>query len=327
MTLVDVGVTEEVRALALASAVSGGILARITRVDRGAVVVHGDDGERVVSVAKSMAQRTPPAIGDWVIVDSPRGSLAELLPRRTALVRRGAGKRETSQIVAANIDVVLVLIGLDGDFNLNRVDRYLALVGDSGARPFVLLTKAGLVTDAAEKLGLVRAHAPSVDAAFVDVVLGVHADLPRTLVPLGVTAALVGSSGAGKSTLVNYLVGTTVASTRAVRDRDDRGVHTTSRRELFRIDSGGVVIDTPGMRELGLRAETSLDEAFPEIAAAALRCKFSNCGHATEAGCAVKAAITAGELEAHRLARYRALSLEQLGRASGPRDAIRRKPR
>ncbi|HTJ80239.1 MAG TPA: ribosome small subunit-dependent GTPase A [Polyangiaceae bacterium] len=325
MTLADVGLSDRVLAQVASSAKRDAKLARITRVDRGAVVVHDDDGERVVSVAKSMAQRTPPAIGDWALVDVGRGALAELLPRWSALVRRAAGRREVSQVVAANIDLVLVLIGLDGDFNLRRLDRYLALVGDSGARPYVLLTKAGLVADADAKVAEVRAHCPGIDVAAVDVVLGVNADLPRALVPPGTTAALVGSSGVGKSTLVNHLLGATVAATRAVRDRDDRGVHTTSRRELFRVEGGGVVIDTPGMRELGMSRETSLDEAFPEIVHEALSCKFTDCRHATEAGCAVKRAIAEGRIEARRLASFEALRLEQTERSSSARDAIRRK--
>lgn len=326
MTLLEVGVTPRVLALASASASGLGSLARVTRVDRGAVVVHTETDDRVISVAKSMAVKTPPAIGDWVLVDALRGSVGALLPRTTTLVRRAAGKRDRGQVVAANLDVVLVLLGLDADYNLRRLDRYLALVGESGARPVVLLTKAGLVPDAGSRVLEVEKHAPGVEVIAVDVVLGIRAEAPAALIPIGVTAAVVGSSGVGKSTLVNHLLGSDVQGTRAVRTRDDRGVHTTSRRELFRVPGGGVVIDTPGMRELGLwGAGATLEESFPEIAEAALRCKFTDCRHAGEIGCAVEAAVREGAIDPARLVSFTTLRKELAPGDRGARDAIRRK--
>jgi ribosome biogenesis GTPase len=191
----------------------------------------------------------------------------------------------------------------------------------------VLLTKAGLVPDADARALEVERHAPGIEVVAIDVVLGVHADAALRLVPRGTTAALVGSSGVGKSTLVNYLIGSEIQGTNAVRSRDDRGVHTTSRRELFRVPGGGVVIDTPGMRELGLWGPgASLEEAFPEITEAALHCKFTDCRHAGEAGCAVQKALGEGRIDPARLASFATLHKELATRERAARDAIRRKP-
>lgn len=309
-------------------------LGRVMRVDRGYVHVATSEGERSVHVPKGLLregdgrrtlERTPVS-GDWVAVDVARGAVAGVLPRKTQFVRRAAGKRDEAQVIASNIDVVLVLMGLDGDFNLRRLERYLTLTSESGARAVVLLTKAGLCEDVAARVAEVEAVAGGAPVHAIDVISGFDAEAPLAYLGPGVTAALIGSSGVGKSTLANFLMGTEVMRTREVRAHDDRGKHTTTHRELFVTERGGVVIDTPGMRELAMWGDaTSLDTAFPDVIALALGCRFSDCGHGNEPGCAVRAAVHGGALAADRLASYAALSAELADRdARGPRS---RRPR
>ncbi len=305
-------------------------LGRVMRVDRGFVQVVSSAGERSVHVPKGLLregdkrrtlERTP-VTGDWVAIDPSKGAVASVLPRKSQFVRGAAGKRDEAQVVAANIDVVFVLMGLDGDFNLRRLERYLTLTSESGARAVVLLTKAGLCEDVPARVAEVRGSAGGAPVHALDVLAGIDSDAPRAYLGAGITAALIGSSGVGKSTLANYLMGAEVMRTREVRAHDDRGKHTTSHRELFLTEWGGVVIDTPGMRELALWGDpASLDAAFPDVLAIALACRFSDCGHGAEPGCAVRAAVQAGTLAGDRLASYAALSAELAERESrGPRS-------
>ncbi len=320
--LESLGLREEVLQRFEEVAPAGSELARATCVERGFATVVSARGEASVHVPKGMLRsiEQTPVTGDWLAVDPQKQSVARVLPRFSAVLRGAAGRRDEPQVVAANVDWVFVLMGLDGDYNLRRLERYLTLVADSGAEPVVFLTKAGLVPEWPERAREVSGIAERVHA--IDVKSGIDQDLPRKYLGRGVTAALLGSSGVGKSTLANHLKHSAVAKTQPVRERDDRGKHTTSRRELFVLEEGGVIIDTPGMRELSLWGDReSLDVSFPDVAALALGCKFTDCGHAGEPGCAVQKALASGTIDAARFASYQALLAEVLGQDSRRRPA------
>ncbi len=292
----------------------GAFPARVARVDQSQVTVWSERGAHRARLSPALRRSTsPPAVGDWAIVVSRGGDsrVERLLPRSTVVARRGAGRAVGRQVVAANLDTVFVVCGLDGDFSLRRLERYLVAVGDGGASPVVLLTKAGscdavrqCVEDAQEIAGSAPVHA-------IDVVAGINADVARAYLQPPVTVALVGSSGVGKSTLVNAWLGEQRQTTKTVRATDRRGRHTTSAGELFTLPSGAVVVDTPGMRQLGLWVdEDAVDDAFSDIGALAGRCRFRDCGHRTEPGCAVLDAVERGALSRDRVESHFALQRE-----------------
>lgn len=248
------------------------------------------------------------ATGDWVLLAERGGTfvVTRRLERRTALVRRAAGTSGEAQVVAANLDLAFVVTAADGDFVPARLDRYVAAVRGGGIEPVVVLNKSDLDPGGIGRfLGRVP---PGVDAVVASAALGVGVDELRARIRPGTTAGLVGSSGVGKSSLANALLGADAQATRAIR-ADGRGVHTTTRRELLLLPGGGVLVDTPGMRELGL-AEADLGGAFPDIDALAATCRFRDCAHATEPGCAVLAAIEQGELDPDRLRSFGKLQRE-----------------
>jgi ribosome biogenesis GTPase len=287
--------------------------ARVARVDAAVAVCWSDDGPLLARLPSRLrSPETRPAVGDWAVVrpsDPPR--MDALLPRATQFVRRAAGRRIEKQVVAANVDVVLCLSGLDGDFKPRRLERYLTTVRDGGARPVILLTKAGMCSDVPAQLELARAVAPGVPVHAMDVIDGIAPDAADEFLRPGITAALVGSSGVGKSTLINHLLGEARQATGDVRLSDGRGMHTTTARELIELPGGALVIDTPGMRELALWAdEHALDDAFADIDAVAQRCRFSDCRHGAEPDCAVRASVAAGEIDRARLDSYLALRRE-----------------
>lgn len=289
--------------------------ARIVEQHRSGYVVSEapDDGYTVESLPEWQRPRCPPqeraAVGDWVLVEGAQDAnprIVALLPRYSAIKRGGAGEHYVQQLIAANIDTVFVVCGLDADFNPRRIERYLLLIGGSGAAPVIVLTKAdtpGADLDAARAaladvmpdgtaiVGLNARDAGSVDG------------LARWLHP-GRTVVLVGSSGAGKSTLTNTLLGTDRMKTAAVRDSDARGRHTTTHRALIPLASGACLIDTPGMRELKPTGEEDVAESFTDIDALADTCRFRDCQHLNEPGCAVRAAIDADILAPARFANY-----------------------
>jgi ribosome biogenesis GTPase len=234
-----------------------------------------------------------------------------VLPRRTLFARRAAGRREDRQPIAANIDLVFLVCGLDGDFNLRRLERYLTLAAESGAAAVVVLNKSDLCADLAGRMAETMRVAGETPIVPVNTRTADGIAPLRAFLGTGRTVALLGSSGVGKSSIVNCLVGDNLLRTAAVRESDSRGRHTTTHRELIVLPEGGALIDTPGMRELQLWAtEDSLDQVFDEVAELAASCRFSDCSHTGDAGCAVQEALADGRLAADRWASYLKLRTE-----------------
>lgn len=289
---------------------AGSIAGRVGRVDRGECNVFTQDGEvRALSDSQRAQADVAPATGDWVAVaDDPELGLvvAAVLPRLTSIVRRDPSEQVIEQVLVANVDVVAVVHGLDRPVNPAQLERFLILAWDSGAQPVVVLTKADLV--AAEQIpDLVRLAtvAPDVAVIVTSVETGEGLDDFRQFVANQRSLVLLGPSGVGKSTLVNALVGDEIQETGQVREGDAKGRHTTTRRELIELPGGGVLIDTPGIRAVGVwEADLALDRVFADIAELAEQCRFRDCTHRTEPSCAVVAAVESNDLDADRLDRY-----------------------
>jgi ribosome biogenesis GTPase len=255
-----------------------------------------------------------PAVGDWVAVrlldGEDRAVIVEVLPRRTKFVRKQAGVQTAAQVVAANVDVVFVVSGLDQDLNPRRIERYLTLGWESGAFPVVVLTKSDLCDDVEGALDRLTPVTQGIDVHVASAVTGEGVEDLRVHLEGGRTAAFVGSSGVGKSSLINALADEELQEIAGVR-ADGKGRHTTTRRELISLPSGGVVLDTPGMRELQLwDSSEGIEGTFEEITSLMSMCKFSNCSHTSEPGCAVLEALRSGEISAERLESYRKLQRE-----------------
>jgi ribosome biogenesis GTPase len=297
----------------------GQVPARIASEHRGAYEAWSAAGSGWSRVAGRLRHEPEalPGVGDWVALDASPGPdrsaiIQRILERRTVFMRGSAGRTARAQVVAANVGVVFVVCGLDEDFNLHRIERYVARVWASRALPVVILSKADLVEDASVRVDEVAANTPGVAVLAISAKHGDGLAGLRTHLAPGRTVALVGSSGAGKSTLVNALLGEERMATGAVRARDGRGKHVTSHRQLVLLPAGGLLIDTPGMRELQLLDEAGLDAAFDDVAALAQRCRFTDCGHGAEPGCAVRGAVEAGTLEPDRFAHFLQLGREAL---------------
>ena len=256
-----------------------------------------------------------PAVGDWVAIEPAAGGgdarVIAVLPRRSRFSRRAAGDVTEEQVVAANIDVVFLVAGLDHNFNPRRIERYLLVAWESGAAPVIVLNKADLIDDPAAVVAAVGTVAPAVP------VYAVSCRAEGSLEPLrdhlgpGVTGALLGSSGVGKSTIVNRLVGHDLLRTHAVRDDDSKGRHTSANRQLVLLPAGGLLIDTPGMRELQLWDAGGLSDTFTDVASLAEGCRFRDCRHSGEPGCAVAEAVGSGALPAGRLESILKLAAER----------------
>ena len=256
-----------------------------------------------------------PAVGDWVLLHPEKNLIEVLLPRRTLLKRAAAGEHYRSQPIAANVDNVLVVCGLDLDFNPRRLERYHLLTIGSGARMVLVLTKADLCPDLNECVALLEPLAAAgVPMHAVNSKDRTTLDVLDPYFAAGSSSVLVGSSGAGKSTLTNTLLGIEKQRTNAVRANDSRGRHTTTHRALIRMPGGGCLIDTPGMRELKLSGEEAIDAgAFDDVEALTAQCRFRDCSHGSEPGCAVRAALDSGELDSERYANYVKLQGELAG--------------
>jgi ribosome biogenesis GTPase len=306
--------------------------ARVVAVHKETSIVRGPEGVDRPAVVSgrfrfdALAASDYPAVGDWVAIEasSPSASahdtavIAAVLPRRSAFrrsaadaSRRTAGNLVDEQVIAANVDVALIVAGLDGDFNLRRLERYLAVAWSSGVEPVVALNKTDVASDLEGRIVAVEAIGPGVPIVPMSARTGSGIDgLGPHLVP-GRTAVVLGSSGVGKSTLLNALLGEERQSTAAVREDDSRGRHTTTHRELFTLPGGVLLIDTPGIRSLEVAgADDGVDHAFGDVAALAAACRFADCRHEGEPGCAVQAAVDDGRLAPERLASHRKLERE-----------------
>jgi ribosome biogenesis GTPase len=307
---------------------------RVTTEERGVVHVATATGPVVATLAGRLRHASEqdveillPAVGDWVgLADAGPGSgvVQAVLPRSSAIIRRGPTDRSLpTQVLAANVDVAFVVTSLNSEFNLRRLERYVAVAWESGALPVVLLSKADLSPDVDGMRLAAEATAPGVEVLAVSAVSGDGIEAVRAHLGRGRTVVFIGSSGVGKSSLINALAGSELLATAGIREDDARGRHTTTRRQLVRLVDG-LVIDTPGLRELGLADGDGLADTFGEVDTIARGCRFGNCRHASEPGCAVRVALSDGRLDSARFAAFRKLEREA-HRAELAGDAVARK--
>lgn len=299
--------------------------AKVISQERDLYRVKSDKGEIFAEVSgkfryDAVTVSDFPAVGDYVLVNWPEdesnGVITALFPRKNCFVRKAAGKEHREQVVAANVDYVFICMSLNNDYNLRRLERYLSIAWDSGSSPVVVLTKADLCDDVELKITEVEQIAIGADVIAVSSYLNDLDQIYQYVKP-GKTVAFLGSSGVGKSTLINRLVGEDVIETQGLRD-DDKGRHTTTHREVMELDNGAFVIDTPGMRELGMwDSEAGIETTFSDIEELADRCKFRDCTHTGEPGCVVCKAIEDGTLDFERFESYLKLKKENAFAADG----------
>lgn len=295
--------------------IAGLLPARVSAQFTNQYRIWSEDGERTAEVSgkfqfQAATRGDFPAVGDWVLIQplpgENRAVIHGVLPRRTAMIRRAAGSVPVEQVIGANIDTLFIVNALNGDFNVRKIERYLVAAWESGAAPVVLLTKADLCDDAAGKLAEVSAAAPGVPVHAISALQDQGRSELRPYLQPGRTLAVTGSSGAGKSTLLNWLAGEERQLVQGVREDDARGRHTTTHRELFTLPEGYALMDTPGMRELQLwDSDAGREEAFADIQALGANCRFRDCKHETEIGCAIREAIRSGDLDEQRYANYK----------------------
>jgi len=321
MTLADLGWTDEWATAFAPHTAAGREPARVTLQLKGFWEVTTPDTARLAECTGKFLNETTgisamPAVGDWVVIeplpgDDTRALIHAVLPRRTKFSRKAAGEQQIEQVVAANVDTVFLVSSLDANFNLRRIERYLAAARSSGAQPVIALNKSDLSREAAALRAEVAAIARDVPIVVTSALKRGGVKPLRAWLQPRTTVAFLGSSGVGKSTLINELVGEEVQFTQEVRDIDGKGRHTTTQRELILSPDGVLIIDTPGMRELQpWQADEAVDDVFADIRQLILRCKFTDCAHTTEPGCAVAAALADGSLDLSRWNSYQRLRRE-----------------
>jgi ribosome biogenesis GTPase len=300
----------------------GSVPARVISESKGSYQLFSEYGELTARISGKMryhakAENQYPAVGDWVIVKplvaEQKGTIHALLPRKSKFSRKVAGERTGEQVVSANVDTIFIVSGLDGgrNFNLRRIERYLTLTRNSGATPVIVLNKIDICPDVDLCFRNVEAIATGISIHPVSAKERLGLDALRNYLIKGNTAAFLGSSGVGKSALINALLGVEKQDTGEVREDDRMGRHTTTKRELILLPGGGMVIDTPGMREIQMWADDDdLRGTFYDIEMLAQKCRFSDCSHNVESGCTVRAAIDHGDLDPARLESYRKLQNE-----------------
>ncbi|MFS0783243.1 ribosome small subunit-dependent GTPase A [Bacillus sp. 1P06AnD] len=293
--------------------------ARISSQHKDVYKAITQNGEIQARVSGKFAYATSspadfPAVGDWVLIDREAAGQGDavihhILPRKSVFERKSAGRSNDIQIVAANIDFLFICMSVNNDFNIRRLERYLSIAWDSGSMPVIVLTKADLCEDIGDRLAKVYEAAIGVDVVTVSVEEENSYLAVKNRVGFGKSAAFIGSSGVGKSTLINALMGEEVLAVNGIREEDDKGRHTTTHRQLLIMPDGGAVIDTPGMRELQLESG-DVSQSFSDIEEYAAHCRFSDCSHLKEPGCAVKEAIESGTLPSERFQNYLKLKRE-----------------
>lgn len=284
------------------------VIARVIAHHRSGYELATELGLRSIAMSHALPQMV---IGDWLLLDD-HSRFVRLLSRKSLFKRKAAGSQLAEQLIAANVDTLLIVCSLNHDFNLNRLERYLALAYDSGAEPLVVLTKKDLCPDAEVLKHRVQQLDPMLVVEVVNALDSDSCNKLHHLYRAGSTLAVVGSSGVGKSTLVNTLTGNTGQKTAAIRSDDSKGRHTTTARSMHFTENGTVLIDTPGMRELQLtECDDGIRRTFSDIDALTTQCRFSDCQHKAEPGCAVRKAIDEGTLDARRLTNYQKLNAEQ----------------
>jgi ribosome biogenesis GTPase / thiamine phosphate phosphatase len=334
LSLTSLGWNEHYKQLSASLHKDGLIPARVASEQKQIYRVLTEQGEFTAEITGKMrfqadGRKDYPAVGDWVMInprmDEGKAIIHAILPRKTKFSRKIAGQVIDEQIVAANIDTIFIVNSLNNDFNISRIERYLILAWESGANPVLLLSKADLCTDIEHKIAQIENIAIGVPIHVISSLQNEGLDQLQPYLQEGQTAALLGSSGVGKSSIVNRLIGETVMNVQDIRTGDDRGRHTTTHRELIVLKQGGLIIDTPGMRELGLwDSEAGLLTAFDDIEEIAGQCKFDDCSHGTEPGCAVNEAIKAGTLDQRRYDSYVKLQreLDYLARKENRREQL-----
>ena len=303
-------------------------LARVVEVQRSLVTVFDGSAELALPLLARNLDAPPeqrPTVGDWVLLDASRTSVKRVLERRSVFKRVAAGEKTAIQLVAANIDILFVVTSCNEEFNESRLERYLALAGEAGVTPVLVLTKIDLCGDPDEFIDRARSVQAGISVVAINALDVATLGALKAWIEPGSTVALVGSSGVGKTTLLNSLMGAEAGRTAGIREDDKKGRHTTSHRSLYRLPGGGLLIDVPGMRELKVaEADEGLGTVFGDIETLADQCRFQDCRHETEPGCAVRRAVDNGELDPRRFANYKKLLRENAHNSASLADSRRK---